>query len=168
MDPLVYANFLHEVAGKAPMLSPGKRLAIGLLLVGVGAGLLFDVRGRILPALPWVAMLGGLAVLAFAARALRERRQLEREVADVLARWDELAAGVAAAAGQGIARYLHEQGVRRYEVRRYLLRRLGGDAAAPGPRASIPIAADEWMPANLQPDRPRPEPPSGPWWIGRG
>jgi len=163
-----FSFFLREVTGKAPLLTPAKLLAIALFLLATGGTLFFDARAKVLPALPWVVMSLGLAVLRAAASARSQRLQLEREVMDVIDRWDELAAGIAAAAasGQSVPRYLQAQGIRRYEVRRYLVQQVQGGVPMRKPDLSPPETA---LPMSLRHDgrggRPRAEPPDGRFWL---
>lgn len=170
---------LVQLGAKALMLSPKKRLAIGLLLLVTGAALCFDERTQYLPELPWVVMLLGVLVLFSAARARRQHERLEREFAAVLARWDELAAGARAAeaAGHSVVRYLQQQGIDRYEVRRFVLAQLRqqqrpGDDPARLARAKT-AADDATLPANLRRGAAttrRPErfdAPPGPPWLPR-
>jgi hypothetical protein len=168
-----HETFLREVGGKAPLLSPAKLSAIGFLVLATGVGLFFDVRARFLPVLPWTVMLVGLAVITAGAFARRNRLRFERELADVLTRWDVLVTGVRAAEAEGKspARYLQAQGVRRYEVRRFVLQKLREGAAAGTAIGATGATAGAWLPASLRTDgrggRPRAEPPAGPRWLGR-
>lgn len=163
-----FSSFLREVTGKAPVLTPAKLLAIALFLLATGGALFFDARAKVLPALPWVVMSLGLAVLRAAARARSQRMQLEQEVMDVIDRWHELAAGIAAAAasGQSVPRYLQAQGIRRYEVRRYLVQQVQGGVPMRKPDLLPPETA---LPMSLRHDgrsgRPRAEPPDGRLWL---
>jgi hypothetical protein len=111
------------------LLSPGKRLFVGLVLIALGAALLFDPRGCVLPELAYAVFVLGAGAMASALAARRAQRRLQGEFTAVLARWDELRAGVDAAerAGSSAVRYLQGQGISRFEVRRFVLARLRGD-----------------------------------------
>lgn len=135
----------EQVYEQSRRLTPGKRLAVGAAMLASAFALWFDERGRWIPQLPWLLSVLGAVVVASALRARAAQRRLEREMADVLERWEHFEAGVRAAetAGASPVRWLQAQGITRFEVRRFVLRKLRGEAlpARTGPAAAGVAAA---------------------------
>lgn len=173
---MVHPQHLHEamrtaeVAGQqATWLSPLKKIAASALVMVLGTGLLFDERGRALPHVAWVLLVGGAGALLVSLRGLFAERQRRHQLAELEARWPELEAGMQAAiaAGQSPVRYLQAAGIASFEVRQSALRRLRGEAERAAPRRDVaaegPSAA--YVPRGARPGPP--EPPA-PHWIPRG
>ena len=145
---------VEKLGAQAMVLTPGKRAALGSFLVLVGVALFFDERTTFVPPLPYVVIACGLLVLGSAVTASRKRQRLEAEFTDVLQRWDQLASGAreAQSAGRSVVRYLQEQGISRYEVRRFVLAHFRGDErpTADMPRRTSGVMSGEEVAGTLR------------------
>jgi hypothetical protein len=149
-----------QLGEHAMRLTPGKRLAIAIVVAGCGIALLFDVRGRTLPPLPYGLMVVGIAIAVSALRARQAQKQLVRQLTEVAERWSELEAGMQAeiAAGRSAVRYLQAAGISRFEVRSS---HCAGSEANSLPRPARAMSRPRGhrpctSPATHAPDRPRP------------